>query len=126
MLLDGKQIKPASITSTQIAAGVLGGKPTTANKNMTASVTTADSQPACATAIAATPAGGSYVRVVVNGLKQELGDGVKTLDCFFTADAGVTAKPMASIAAADVLYWVGSVAGYQLAVTDKIDFEYNV
>ncbi len=126
MLLDGKQIKPASITSDRLAAGVLSGKPATANKAMAASVTTADGQIACATAIAGTPSGGSYVRVTVNGLAQELGDAVKTSDCYFSADTGTTAKAISAIAANDVLYWNGTIAGFQLAVTDKIDFEYNV
>jgi hypothetical protein len=125
MLLDGKQIKPASITSDRLAAGVLGGKPTTANKSMAASVTTADGQSACATAIASTPAGGSYVEVLVNGMAQHLGDGVKTGDCYFSTDSGATAKAISAIAANDVLYWNGSIAGYQLSATDKVDFNYN-
>lgn len=125
MLLDGKQIKPASIGADRLAPGVLSGKPTSANKSMAASVTTADGQSACATPITNTPASGSYVRVVVNGLNQTLGDGDKTHDCYFSADTGTTAKAMTAIVATDVLYWNGSIAGYQLAVTDKIDFEYN-
>lgn len=124
--LDGKQIKAGTITSTQIAAGVLGGHPTNLNKNMTASVTAADGVVACATPITATPASASYVQVAVNGLIQHLGDGDKLHDCYFSADAGVTAKALTAIVATDLLYWVGSIAGFQLAVTDKIDFFYNV
>jgi hypothetical protein len=125
MLLDGKQIKPASITADRFASGVLSGKPNTSNKGMTASVTTADGQPACATAIAATPSGGSYVRVSVNGMGQNLGDGVKNTDCYFSADSGTTARAFSAIVSGDLLYWNGSIAGFQLAATDKIDFEYN-
>ena len=33
---------------------------------------------------------------------------------------------MADIAAGDKLYWNGSVAQYQLAATDTIDFDYEV
>jgi hypothetical protein len=124
--LDGKQIKAGSIAGDRLAAGVLGGKPSNLNKNMAASVTTADGQSACATAIAATPAGGSYVRVSVNGLNQTLGDGDKLHDCYFSGDSGTTARAMTAIVATDLLYGVGSVAGFQLAVTDKIDFSYNV
>jgi hypothetical protein len=126
MLLDGKQIKPASIASDRLAPGVIGGKPTSANKAMTASVTTVDGQSACATPITSTPAGGSYVRVAVNGLHQNLGDAVKTTDCYFSADTGTTARAISAIVATDVLYWNGSIAGFQLAATDKIDFDYNV
>jgi hypothetical protein len=125
MLLDGKQIKPQSITADRLAPGVIGGKPVSANKNMAASATTADGQIACATAIAFTPASGSYVAVSVNGLHQNLGDGDKTHDCYFSGDTGTTARAMSAIVATDVLYWNGSIAGYQLATTDKIDFEYN-
>lgn len=99
---------------------------TTDNKNMTASVTTADNQSACATAIFSTPAGDGYVQVMVNGIQQVLGDGIKTRDCYFSSDGGTTARTIANITAGDTLYWNGSVAGYQLATTDFIDFNYGV
>ena len=100
---------------------------TTANKAMAASTTTADGQQACATAITTTPAGDGYVAVLVNGIQQVLGDGVKTKDCYFSSDSGSTARTIATITAGDVLYWNGSIAGYQLAAaTDVIDFNYGV
>lgn len=98
--------------------------PTSSNKSMTASVTTADFQSACATALAATPTNGGYVQVFVNGSKQTLGDAVKTKDCYFSSDGGTTAKAISALASGDVLYWVGSVAGYQLAASDIIDFDF--
>jgi hypothetical protein len=101
--------------------------PTILNKGMAANTTTADFQAACATTIAATPAGDGYVSVMVNGLEQVLGDGVKTKDCYFSVDAGATARAIAAITAGDTLYWVGTIAGFQLAsATDLIAFEYSV
>lgn len=103
------------------------GQPTTANKAMTASTTTSDGNVACPTALAAKPYGSSYISVMINGIGVRLGDGVKTLDCYFSANGGTTAKSFANIAAGDLLYWVGSQAGYQLAsATDTLDFHYLV
>lgn len=122
-LLDGKQIKAGSIPNSKLATP--SGNAVTSNKWMTASVTAADFAEACATAIASTPASGSFVQVMVNGQTQDLGDGVKTKDCYFSGDSGTTARAIAAIVATDKLYWVGSVAGFQLAVTDKISFLYS-
>jgi len=123
-LLDGKQIKNGSITNAKLATPA--GSPSTANKFMAASLTSADFQAACATGITSTPSSGSFVIVQINGATQDLGDGVKTKDCYFSADSGTTAKAIASIVATDKLYWVGSVAGFQLATTDFVSFLYNV
>ena len=74
--------------------------------------------------IAAAPAG--MVNVVVNGIMQELGQGVKTKDCYFSADGGTTARALTAIAANDTLYWNGSVAGFQLDPNDKITLSYEL
>lgn len=100
--------------------------PTSSNKEMTANATTADFQAATATTIVSTPANDGYVEIMINGTMQRLGNGVKTKDCYFSSDGGTTAKTIANIAAGDTLYWVGSVASWQLATTDLIDFNYNV
>lgn len=97
-----------------------------ANKAMAASVTVADFNLACATPMAATPALDGYVQVLVNGCGVEVGDGAKTKDCYFSADGGATARAIVDITAGDMLYWVGSVVGYQLAANDAIDFDYMV
>lgn len=110
----------------QVGSQVAVATPVTSNKGMTASVTSADFQAACATTIAGTPANDSWVGVYVDGVLQTLGDGVKTKDCYFSADGGTTARSIATITAGDTLYWVGSVAGFQLAATDLIDFVYSV
>jgi hypothetical protein len=73
--------------------------------------------------ITSTPAADGAVRVFVNGVAAELGDGVKTKDCYFTNDAGVTARAIADIAAGDDLYWNG-LSAYALDNTDVIDIVY--
>jgi hypothetical protein len=99
---------------------------TTSNKNMTASVTTADNQEATATTIAATPALDGYVQVFVNGVKVQVGDGTKvSVVSYFSGDAGATARSITAIVSGDKLFWNGSIAGYELDATDKIDFDYE-
>lgn len=94
------------------------------NKSMVASTTTADFQVMTTTPIAATPGGHGYVDVCVNGISLTVGDGVKTKECYFSAD-GSAARTIATIQAGDLCYFVGSVAGYELsAATDRIDFKY--
>lgn len=108
------------------AGGVKAAVPSASNKNMAASTTVNDNDEACATGIVGTPNGDGYVQVMINGVQASVGNGAKDKDCYFSADGGVTAKAIAAIAAGDKLYWVGSVAGYQLDLaTDKIDFNYN-
>ena len=87
-----------------------------------ASVTTADGNTTGVT-IGATPEG--MVMIFVNGMQQELGQGVKTKDCYFSADGGTTARAIDAIASGDTLYWNGSIAGYQLEATDKISMVYE-
>jgi hypothetical protein len=105
---------------------------TTRNRTMVASVTVADGNLACATALSVRPAQGSMISVLVNGVKVLLAATAAakaTSDCYFSANGGVTAKSfgqLGTIAAGDLLYWNGSVALYQLAATDRIDFEYAV
>lgn len=94
------------------------------NKDITASVTTGDGDQAFAGSISATPEG--YVIVSVNGNSQQLGNGVKTKDCYFSGDSGTTARSFGAIVSGDTLHWNGSVAGFQLAATDKIDLDYVV
>lgn len=100
--------------------------PSVLNKSMAASLTTADNQIGCATALGAIPANDSYLAVYINGERTPVGDGVKTKHCYFSSDSGATAKTIANFATGDIMYWVGSIAGYQLATTDIIDFDYNV
>jgi hypothetical protein len=103
--------------------GVKAARPTKANKAAASAVTSGNYQDT-GVDIAATPAGDGYVRVLVNGLAYELGDGVRTKDCYFSADGGNTARAIDDIAAADSLYWNGVIAGFDLAITDIIDLDY--
>jgi hypothetical protein len=121
---DSVTLGTTPLTIVDLGIGTQAAFDVSSNKGMTASVTTTDFQVACATALVTTPAQDAYVRISVNGLGATLGDGVKTKDCYFSSDGGTTAKTIANIAAGDLCYWVGTVALYQLAATDIIDFEY--
>jgi len=47
--------------------------------------------------------------------------------CYFSSDGGGTVTPIGSVVGgADELYWVGSVAGFELAASDRIDLIYEV
>lgn len=106
-----------------IAAGV--PHQVTTNKNLSASATTTDGDAATATTVSNANAMAGYFGVRVNGVHYNVGDGTKiNVDCFVSGDAGVTARAMSAIVAGDTLRWNGSIAGFQLATTDKIDFVY--
>lgn len=98
------------------------------NKRMPARPTLADGDRACDIAMARTPVPGSRVYVEVNGVRiPELGDGTKAnAACYFSADGGYSARALNAIVAGDVLYWNGSIAGYQIDATDVIEFVYEV
>lgn len=97
------------------------------NKQMPARTTVFDGDRACDIAVSVTPVAGSAFVVSVNGLPEpRLGDGTKTDACFLSNDGGYTARLISDIHAGDVLYWNGSVAGFQLsAATDLIEFTYE-
>ena len=117
-------------------AGVTGptggsSSPTRLNKNMSANTTTADGQPATSTPITATPSpsaggNGGYIGVLVQGVSYVVGDGTKVAACYFSGDGGVTARALQSVVAGDICYWNGTIAGFQLSSTFRIDFLYNV
>jgi hypothetical protein len=126
-IADEISILPDGDSVSVSSGGLKAAVPATGNKHMTASVTSSDEDAATATALAATPAGDGYVAVVVNGQLQHVGSGTKaSVDCYFSGDAGSTARTFAQIVSGDTLHWNGSVAGFQLAATDRIDFLYNV
>jgi len=74
--------------------------------------------------ISNTPAGDGLVMVMINGIKAELGSGIKTADCYFSGDSGSTARAIGDIASGDSLYWNGSSV-FTLETSDVIDFIYN-
>lgn len=104
---------------------------TTSNKNMAALLTDQDGDLACNTAVANTPAPSNVLsgafQVLVNGVSVILGDGTKVgVAAYFSGDGGVTARNQRAIVAGDLLYWNPSVATYDLATTDLIDFNYLI
>lgn len=98
------------------------GKPQVGDTGLTPAATSGDGQDTTLD-ISNTPDGGR-ISVFVNGVQYIVGDGVKTEDCYFSIDAGSTARTLATVAAGDSLYWNGVVAGFDLAVTDVIDINY--
>jgi len=109
---------------TSVSAEGGTGSPSKLNKSMAAETTTVDFNQACATAVGATPIG--WVGVEVNGVGYDPGDATRAAPCYFSSDGGTTPLAQGSITTAATLYWVGSVAGFQLAAgTDIIDFIYN-
>ena len=92
------------------------------NKN---SVVTEANGDSTGIAITFTPFHDSIVTVKVNGVEINLGDGFKTEACYFSGDEGLTARLISDITAGDLLYWNGSIAGYELDATDDIDISYQ-
>ena len=100
------------------------GVQTRADYNQAPSVTSSDGDTTGLT-ITYTPFEDGAVIIKVNGLQINLGDGAKDEAGYFSADGGTTARSVASIAAGDTFYWMGSIAGYQLEADDDIDFVYD-
>ena len=117
MKLNGDSLKKA-------AGGLSSVVPTAGDKALVPSVTSGNDADTTLT-IAATPGGDGMVNVLVNGIQYELGQGVKTKDCYFTNDGGTTARAIGAIAAGDALYWNGTTAGFDLATSDEIDLIYE-
>ena len=118
---------PALLVMIEDEEGTVGvvetGVNTRVDYNKTASVTLNDGDTTGAT-ITYTPFSDSSVIVKVNGLQVNLGDGAKDQACYFSADGGTTAKASVDIAAGDTLYWMGSIANYELESDDEIDIVY--
>jgi hypothetical protein len=133
LVVDPPLVLVSGAPNVEIAlpASAVGSTPLRANQNMVASVTAADGQLACATAVATTPTSsttaGGYVGADVNGVWVSVGDGTKVgVALYFSGDGGTTARTMKNIVAGDLPYWNGSVAGYQLAATDRISLHFPV
>lgn len=72
-----------------------------------------------------TPFLDSAVDILVNGVGVQEGNGVRTMDAYFSNDGGATAKLIANIEAGDELYWNGDIAGFDLTGDDVIDIIYE-
>jgi hypothetical protein len=112
----------AHLAGIDAALVVAGAAPVTSDKAQAPAATAGDDSDTGLT-ITSTPNG--YVQVFVNGVKYELGDGVKTKDCYFTGDAGTTARAISAIVATDAFYWNGTLSGIELVGTDEVDFDYE-
>ncbi len=97
--------------------------PTSLDKDLTPLVTSVDGD-STGIILSANPIG--YIEVMINGIQVVLGDGVKTKGCYFSNDGGTTAIAFANIVATDTLYWNGSIAGYELDASDRVDLNYNI
>lgn len=100
------------------------GVNTRVDYNKTPSATSSDEDTTGLT-ITYTPFSDGAVIVKVNGLQINLGNGAKDEAAYFSADGGTTAKSVANIAAGDTLYWMGSIATYELETDDEIDIVYD-
>jgi len=100
------------------------GVNTRADYNQNPSATSSDGDTTGLT-ITYTPFGDGAVIVKVNGLQINIGNGAKDQAAYFSADGGTTAKSVADIAAGDTLYWMGSIATYELETDDDLDFVYD-
>ncbi len=99
-----------------------GGFPSALNKDQAPLATSGNFQTTGIT-ISSTPEG--YVGIIVNGVQYVLGNGVRTTDCYFSADGGTTARAIGAIASGDTLYWNGLVIGFDLAITDRVSMNYD-
>ena len=110
--------------------------PTIANKYMSCSVTTSDGDEALSTPMTYTPSEGSYIEILLNGVQIKIendasvGSSVNS-PCYFSNDGGTThslrnVRLIKDVKAGDKLYWVESVAGYNLDATDRMDFNYVI
>lgn len=91
------------------------------------SLTTSGDGQSTGVSITDTPIDDGFVDVRINGISAILGDGIKTKDCYFSADGGTTARLIKDITSGDTLYWNGLIAGYDLdASNDLISLFYIV
>jgi len=109
------------VTQASIGGGGSIGVPQPDNRDMVPSVTSGDEE-ATGLTIDNTPTG--LIIIALNGEIKSLGNGVKTKHCYFSGDAGVTARAFSAIVAGDELYWNGTIAGYDLDGSDTLDFYY--
>lgn len=121
---NGGRVPYLLMIEDEAGAGAPDGAETFDDLNQTANVTSADGDFTGAT-ISNTPYNDSNVQILVNGVNVNLGDGAKNKACYFSADGGATARPIADIEQSDALYWNGSIAGYELDGLDEIDIIYE-
>ena len=101
------------------APGIPGAVPTALDKNLNVAVDKigADNL-ATGLTITNTPKG--YASVVVDRAVYLIGDGVKTLDCYFSVDGGTTARALVAVVGGDQLIWNALIAGKDLIAPDPL------
>lgn len=107
--------------------------PTIADKARAPSATAGANFTTTGLTITGTPALGGDIMVFINGQKAVIGSGnrldrgsfTNNVECYFSADGGTTPRAISAIVAGDTLYWNGTHAGYDLAVTDEVDIDYE-
>lgn len=125
--VDGVGVTIDDDTITHSAGTLSASTPTVPDKNLTCSVTSSDGDAATAATVTATPKGDSYVAVFVNGIKYQVAANEAaraTSVCYFSNDGGTTARTIADIASGDTIHWNGTVAGFELDGTDRMDLDY--
>lgn len=108
-------------------AGVKAAVPYTGNKEMDPLDSSGDYS-ATGLTLDRTPAGDGYAQVGVNGHLQDVADGDRdAAACYFSDDAGATAKDLCDLAEGDELYWNEDIADWELEQgEDRVSFFYNV
>jgi len=110
--------------------------PTLANKNMPCNLTLMDGDEAASIGMSYTPSKGSYIEVLLNGVQVNIENtatmgALVTSPCYFSNDGGSShssrnVRLIKDIVVGDKLYWMGSIAGYQLDTSDRTDWNYVV
>lgn len=72
------------------------------------------------------PIADTRIDVFINGENINVGDGIKTADCYFSSDSGTTAKALVDILNGDTLYYNGVICHIgNLDTNDRIDINYH-
>lgn len=115
-----------NVTVTATGGGG-GSSPTADDKNQTPAASSGSDGFDTTLTTSNLPVG--YVGVSVNGVSQHVAasDAERTTaDCYFSSDGGATAETQGSITSGSTLYWNPTVAGFDLTVSQRVDFIYNV
>jgi hypothetical protein len=138
-ILDGDVLTYDGISGQWINAPIPATPPVSGNvsiqspddKFLNAISTSVDGDPATIGTISNTPVDGCYVEVRVNGTEYEVGNGVTNKVCYFANPATPTiprgfssSHPNGQIQAGDMLYWNGSIVGFQLLNGWRVSFHY--
>lgn len=127
-----------SVKAVILSAGGAAGIPTIQrmsidDKGWVALTTISDGDPASIDTVTDTSVDNSYIEVKINGIEYEVGDGVITKACFFANPATPTLPRGFSsghvngqVQTGDILYWNGTIAGFELVAGWRISLNYIV